>query len=108
MIQVIKDSAEFDTSVNGLIVVDFYADWCGPCKMMTPVLEQLVDTYPDITVLKVDVDSFPELSNNAGVTNIPTLDIYENGIKKLREIGYVPKPILLSKLETQTTFKRKI
>jgi thioredoxin 1 len=107
MMTIVKDEKDLQLN-SGIVLVDFYADWCGPCKMMTPLLDELSDVYPDITVLKVDTDNFKELSLKYDVTNIPTLDIYENGVKKMRKVGYVPKELLLRDMETNTTFKRKI
>lgn len=107
MIKTIHNPEDFKIG-NGLTLIDFYADWCGPCKMMLPILEELDDIYPDITILKVDADSFPELMLTHGISNIPTLDIYELGIKQSRKVGYVPKEMLLKDLETHTTFKRKL
>jgi thioredoxin 1 len=107
MIKIIQTQDELQTS-TGITIVDFYADWCGPCKMMLPVLEQLDQEFPEVTILKVDADSFPELMLKNEVVNIPTLDIYENGEKKIRKVGYLPKPLLLKDLETYTTIKRRI
>ncbi|MBO8414395.1 MAG: thioredoxin family protein, partial [Firmicutes bacterium] len=60
----INSTAEFDTQIanNSKVIVDFFATWCGPCKMLSPVLEKIADENPDITVLKVDVDKLSELA----------------------------------------------
>lgn len=107
MIKVVRSAEELNME-HGLTLIDFYADWCGPCKMMLPILEELSDTYPDLTILKVDADNFPELMLKHGISNIPTIDIYEAGLQKSRKVGYVPKEMLLKDLETNTTFKRKL
>jgi thioredoxin 1 len=107
MIKIVRSEEELNIE-NGITVVDFYADWCGPCKMMMPLIEALEEDYPEVTILKVDADSFPQLMLKHEVTNIPTLDIYENGQKKSRKVGYVPKEMLLKNMEQTTTFKRKI
>jgi thioredoxin 1 len=107
MIKIVKDEQDFITE-KGITIIDFYDDWCGPCKMMMPLLEELDTNYPEITILKVDADAFPELMLKNGVANIPTLDIYENGEKKIRKVGYLPKEMLLKNMEQNTTFKRKI
>jgi thioredoxin 1 len=107
MIKTIK-SAEELTEINGITIVDFYADWCGPCKMMMPLLEELDRDYPEINILKVDADKFPQVMLQYGVTNIPTLDLYENGQQQSRNVGYLPKEKLLKNMEQNTTFKRKI
>lgn len=107
MIKLIESVEELQKT-EGITLVDFYADWCGPCKMMMPLLEQLDQDYPEVTILKVDTDKFPEVMLAHGVTNIPTLDCYEDGTKQSRNVGYVPKEILLKNMEQHTTFKRKI
>ena len=74
MIKYLKDS-EFETEVaTGLVLVDFYADWCGPCKMMSTILEEL----EDVTVLKVNTDEHTELALNFGIMSIPTLILFKD------------------------------
>lgn len=68
---------------NGVWVVDFYADWCGPCKMLGPVLEQL-----DNNVLKINVDSHENLATEFGVMSIPTICFFKNGELKNRVVGF--------------------
>jgi thioredoxin 1 len=109
MITNVKNELDIDLNKNdGIVLIDFYADWCGPCKMMTPVLENVNDIYPNITILKINVDNFKELSLKHDVSNIPTLDIYERGQKKNRQVGYVPEKKLLDILESDTSFKKKL
>lgn len=107
MIKLIESVEELQKT-EGITLIDFYADWCGPCKMMMPLLEKLDQDYPEVTILKVDTDKFPEVMLAHGVTNIPTLDFYQDGTKQSRNVGYVPKEILLKNMEQHTTFKRKI
>ena len=66
------------------IVVDFYADWCGPCKMLAPVLEEV----KDIDVLKVNTDNYPDIASNYGIMSIPTLILFDNGQEINRILGY--------------------
>ncbi len=66
------------------VLVDFYAEWCGPCKMLAPILEE-IDFIP---VLKVNVDEFPALASKYGVMSIPTLILFENGEESKKEIGF--------------------
>ncbi len=70
-----------------LVLVDFWANWCPPCKMMAPVLEQLDREVPDISVAKVDVDAYPGLSARYGVRSIPNMVIFKNGEPADRVIG---------------------
>ena len=74
------------------ILVDFYADWCGPCKMLGQVLE----TIEEIDILKVNVDEFPELAQKYGVMSIPTLIYMEKGKEKNKLIGFAPKEEVLN------------
>ena len=74
---------------EGLVLVDFYATWCGPCKMLGPVLETL-----NIDVLKIDVDECPELAREYGIMTIPTLMLFNNGELKGTKNGFIPKEML--------------
>lgn len=74
----------FELVENGIILVDFYTEWCGPCKMLGSILEEI--DYMD--VLKVDADKFPELAMKFGVMSVPTLCFYKDGLLMQKEIGY--------------------
>lgn len=67
---------------NGNYLVDFYAEWCGPCKMLTPVLEEVSDK---INIVKVNIDKFPKLTENYRIMSVPTLIFFKNG-KKIKEV----------------------
>jgi thioredoxin 1 len=74
------------------VLVDFYADWCGPCKTVGPIVEELAAEYDGrITVRKVDIDSNPELARRYGVRSIPTLMVFNGGEAKDTIVGAVPK-----------------
>lgn len=93
---------DFETQVeraSGPVLVDFWADWCGPCRMLAPVLEQFEAERPDIKVCKVDIDREVELAQRFGVMSIPTVVLFENGKEKSRSVGLVPKERLLMLLE---------
>ncbi len=84
------------------VLVDFWAEWCGPCKLIGPVVEELASDYDGKAVIaKVDVDSNPAVSAKYGIRSIPTLLIFRNGEIVDKQIGAVPKSILAKKLEAQ-------
>ncbi|MCF8563279.1 thioredoxin [Alicyclobacillus tolerans] len=80
-------------------LVDFWAEWCGPCKMMAPVLEDVSNEYADkIKVGKLDVDANPQIAQEYGIMSIPTLLLFKNGEVIKQIVGYRPKSDLLSQL----------
>ena len=81
-----------------LVLVDFWAAWCGPCKMIAPYVEQVAEEYPHITVGKIDVDTQQTLAMEFGITSIPTLIVMENGQKVDQALGYRPKESILKLL----------
>lgn len=83
-------TAEFDAAVaSGKTVVDFYASWCGPCKMMAPVLEAASGEYKDIRFVKVDVDKSAELAMRYKIMSVPTLMIFKDGEETQKSIGAI-------------------
>jgi len=82
------------------VLVDFYADWCGPCRAIAPIVEEIARELSDrLKVVKLDVDQNPETAMQYGVQSIPTLIIFKNGKEVERLIGYMSKTKLLSKIE---------
>lgn len=73
---------------SGVVLVDFFATWCGPCKMLGPVLEDFSHTHSDIKILKVDIDSFTELARNYSIMSVPTLLVFKDGELKNKASGF--------------------
>jgi thioredoxin 1 len=94
------DFASTVHEVEKLVLVDLWADWCGPCKMMEPVLEEIAEEYGDkIKIVKLNIDQNQETPLKFGVMNIPTLLIFKEGKEIDRVIGAFPKKQLLKKIE---------
>lgn len=82
------------------VLLDFYADWCGPCKMLSPVLSEIADEYADvIRVAKVNVDDEPELAMKFKVSSIPMLVFFKDGRIVSTSVGYRPKDEILNELK---------
>ena len=96
------DEASFDETVKGAskpVVVDFWAEWCGPCKMIAPVLEELASQTDAVQVAKLNVDDTPEVARRYSVMSIPTLLVFHDGMEKKRIVGAKGKGALLKDLE---------
>lgn len=94
-------NANFETEVlnhNGTVLVDFYADWCGPCKMIAPIVEEISNERADVKFCKINVDNTPELAVKYGVVSIPTLIVFKGGEKVNMAVGYRSKQELLALL----------
>ena len=76
------------------VLVDFYADWCGPCKMLRPTLEELSGERSDVQVAAINIDDDPELADAYGISSIPCVILFKNGAEAERSIGLVPKEAL--------------
>ena len=81
------------------VVVDFWATWCGPCQMLSPILEELAEETPDVVFGKVNVDEEPELAMEFGITAIPAVLVFRDGKKSAASVGYQPKEQLKKLLE---------
>ncbi len=80
------------------VLLDFWATWCGPCQMLTPIMEELDAERDDLMIGKVDVDAEPELAVRFRVVSIPTVILLQDGKEIARSVGYLPKEELLQKL----------
>lgn len=99
LIHVTKENYETEVLKSGKVVLlDFYADWCGPCKMVAPILEEIAADYPEITVGKINVDNDMELATRFNVTSIPLIVVMKDGEVINKSLGYCPKEELLALL----------
>jgi thioredoxin 1 len=82
------------------VIVDFWAVWCGPCRIIGPIVQEIGEEYSDqVVVGKLDVDNNPDVTRKYGIRNIPTLLFFKNGEVVDKQVGSVPKPVLVKKLE---------
>ncbi len=88
-----------ETVTDGIVLIDFWADWCGPCKNFAPVFEAASEQHSDITFAKVDTEDQRELAGSYGITSIPTLVAYRDGIPMFSQAGALPAPALESLIE---------
>ena len=96
MLKHINDREEFKAAIaEGTVLVDFFATWCGPCKMLSPVLEE-VSNEVDATIIKVDVDEAGPLAAQFGIQAVPTLILFKNGERVDTRMGYQNKNQLLA------------
>jgi thioredoxin 1 len=93
-----EDFADQVTNAPGRVLVDFWAEWCGPCRMVSPVLEDLERDHPEIRFVKLNVDEDPDVAQTYEVMSIPTLLVFEGGKVQKRVVGALPKGKLLEEL----------
>ena len=94
--KIIETEKEYDAflSENKSVFIDFYADWCGPCKMAAPIVEALAGEYPNVAFAKVNVDDLPEVAERYGIMSIPTMISVKNGEVAATSVGFRPKEAL--------------
>ena len=94
-----KDNFNLATNSEKTVLLDFYANWCGPCRMVLPIVEQIAEENPQYFVGKINVDEQPELAQEFGVSTIPTLVVMKNGKVIEQEVGAKQKSQILAMLE---------
>lgn len=98
---IILNEKEFDESVSdGVVLIDFYADWCGPCKMIAPVLEEASKELDDVKFYKVNVDDSPGLAQRFDVMSIPTIVVMKDGMVVSRKTGFMPKLKIIETIDS--------
>jgi thioredoxin 1 len=101
MVVLIENEKQFDELVRGEkpLLVDFYADWCGPCRMQSPIVDAIAEENSDVVVAKVNVDDVPEVAEHFGIVSIPTLLIFKNGSVVKQFVGVTMKATILASLK---------
>ncbi len=94
-----KDNFTSVTNIDKKVLIDFYATWCGPCRMVSPIVDEIAEEHPEYVIAKVNVDENPELSAQFGVMSIPTLVVMQNGKVVNQSMGARPKAQILALLE---------
>ncbi len=84
---------------KGKVLVDFYADWCGPCKMMSPVIDKIAEEIDGVKVCKINVDNAQDVAGSFGIMSIPTIMIFDNGEIKEKFIGVTSKSEIMDALK---------
>lgn len=101
MATVTVTDTDFETAVLGNekpVLVDFWAEWCGPCKMVAPILSEIAEEQDSLVIAKLNVDENPVVAASQGITSIPTLNVYQGGELKKQIVGARPKQALLREL----------
>lgn len=91
MIFLEKENDFFELIKKDLVLVDFYATWCGPCRMISPIIDEISKEKEDLTIIKVDVDKFPTLASKYGIMSIPTLMVFKKEQAVKTSVGYLEK-----------------
>ena len=103
MIKILNND-NFTTEIENsdkVVIVDFFATWCGPCKMLTPIFEELSNTMEAVDFVKVDIDKSLDIAREYNISSVPTMMIFKNGEVVDKIVGFVPKTNIESKLRAQ-------
>ncbi len=95
----ISDDTFADQTSKGLVLVDFWAEWCGPCRMLSPIVEQLSNEMTTVQFRKLNVDENPSIPSSLGISAIPTMVLYKDGKPVDRMVGLLPKDQIKKALE---------
>ena len=98
LIHVTKDNFAEVKASDKPVLLDFFATWCGPCRMIAPFIEQIAEEHPEYVIAKIDVDEEPELAQEFGIQSIPTLVVMKNGKIVKQSMGAKPKSAILAML----------
>ena len=91
-ITITKDNFQAEVlDANGTVLIDFWATWCGPCRMLAPIVDEVANEHPEIKLGKIDIDAEPELAEKFGIMTIPTLLVFKNGEQVNKSVGLIPK-----------------
>ena len=99
VVTITKENYASLVAENKTVLLDFWAVWCGPCKMIAPIVAEIAEERSDVLVGKVDVDNEMELAMQFGISSIPTLVVIRNGVPAAKSIGYRPKADILKLLD---------
>ena len=95
------NDTNFDESIkSGIAVIDFWAPWCGPCKMMSPVIDKIANNNPDLIVAKVNIDASPGVATKYNILSIPTVIIYKNGEPAEQIVGVASEKVIMEKVNS--------
>lgn len=99
-LEILDSNWEEITKKNPLVVIDFWAEWCGPCRMITPIVEEVAQEYNNKAIIgKVNIDNNPNVTMHFGIKNIPTLLFIKNGELVDKHVGVIRKPDLIKKID---------